>query len=342
MVISVASGDTGAVTVAPSSLSFAAQHYNTPQTVTVTPVNDTDAVDESVTITHTVSLEQHGGYAGETASLAVTVVDDSSTAPLAPTKPTVTAGGARVALTWTSGGDGGSAITRWQYVKKVGANAFETTWTDVPGSGASTTSYTVTGLSNGTAYRFKVRAVNVKGNGPASPESDSVTPVATAPLAPSQPTVTGGNARVALTWTSGGDGGSAITRWQYVKKVGANAFETTWTDIPSSGASTTSYTVTGLTNDTAYQFKVRAVNGVGNGPASPESNSVTPTATVPPAPTQPTVTGGNARVTLTWTSGGDGGSAITKWQYVKKVGTNAFETTWTDIPSSGVATPATP
>ena len=281
-----------------------------------------------------------GTSAASEASAAV--APSAAIVPPAPTKPGVTGGHASVALTWTSGGDGGSAITKWQYVKKVGSNNFETTWTDIPSSGASTTSYTVTGLTNGTAYRFKVRAVNSVGNGTASPASDAVTPTpaATAPLAPTKPGVTGGHASVALTWTSGGDGGSAITKWQYVKKVGSNNFETTWTDIPSSGASTTSYTVTGLTNGTAYRFKVRAVNSVGNGAASPASDAVipTPAATAPLAPTKPGVTGGHASVALTWTSGGDGGSAITKWQYVKKVGSNNFETTWTDIPSSGAST----
>ena len=273
-----------------------------------------------------------GTGAESPASTAVT----PATTPPAPTTLTGSAGNARVALTWTSGGDGGSAITQWQYVKKVGTNAFETTWTAIPNSGASTTSYTVTGLTNGTAYQFKVRAVNSVGTGAASPASAAVTP-ATTPPAPMKPTVTGGNASVALTWTSGGDGGSAITQWQYVKKVGANNFETTWTAIPSSGASTTSYTVTGLTNGTAYQFKVRAVNSVGTGAASSASAAVTP-ATTPPAPTTLTGSAGNARVALTWTSGGDGGSAITQWQYVKKVGASNFETTWSAIPSSGATT----
>ena len=41
-------------------------------------------------------------------------------------------------------------------------------WTDIAGSGAETTSHTVTGLTGGVQYTLAVRAVNVSGNGPAA------------------------------------------------------------------------------------------------------------------------------------------------------------------------------
>ena len=268
-----------------------------------------------------------------------TRVQVTVTPPLAPSKPSVAAGNAQVTLTWGSRGNGGSAITRWQYVKQVGETAFETAWTDVPDSDERTTTHTVTGLTNGTAYRFKVRAVNAVGNGVESPQSDAVTPVATAvtPPAPGKPAVAAGNQQVTLTWTPNGDGGSTITGWQYVKKVGENPFEDTWNDVPNSDESTTTHIVTGLTNGTAYRFKVRAVNAVGDGAESPQSDVVTPAAP-PPAPGKPAVAAGDEQVTLAWTFNGDGGSTITRWQYVKKVGENPFEDTWNDVPNSDEST----
>ena len=200
--------------------------------------------------------------------------------PSAPGKPTATAEDRRVALTWTSGGDGGSPVLEWQVSRKAGDGAWGA-WKAVPGSGPSTTSHTVTGLTNATSYRFRVRAVNAVGNGAASPASGAATPAlskASAPPAPGKPTVAAGVRSATLGWTSNGDGGSAITRWEYVKKTGAGAWETTWTAIAGGGPSTTSYTVTGLTNGTEYRFKVRAVNAVGNGAESSASDAVTPSA----------------------------------------------------------------
>ena len=112
------------------------------------------------------------------------VVSEPQAAPPAPSKPSATAGDGEVSLRWTSGGDGGSAITKWQYVKQEGGGEFETDWTDMPDSGPDTTSFTVTGLTNGADYRFKVRAVNTAGPGAASPASDAVTPAESVPALP--------------------------------------------------------------------------------------------------------------------------------------------------------------
>ena len=284
---------------------------------------------------------------GDGAESAESAEVTPSTTPAAPGKPTVSPGEQQVALTWTAGDNGGSAITGWKYLKEE-EGTWETNWTAVPNSGASTTAYTVTGLTGGTAYRFKVRAVNANGDGAESPESDVVTPpsvapvvTANAPPAPDQPAAEAGDEQVTLTWTSNGDGGSPITAWQVIMKAEGGFFPGTWTNMPGSGPDTTTHTVTGLTNGTAYQFRVRAVNGEGEGASSPSSAPVTPAAT-PPAPGgPPTRTGGPAaeagdgQVTLTWTSNGDGGSPITAWQIVKKAGAAAWETTWTDVPGSG-------
>ena len=54
-----------------------------------------------------------------------------------------------------------------------------------------------------------------------------------------------------------------------------------WTAVAGSGATTTSHVVTGLTNETAYEIELRAVNAFGAGPAS--STEVTPMADPMPA-----------------------------------------------------------
>ncbi len=74
--VAVASGDTGALTVDRSSLTFTTQNWATAQTVGVTAVAEsTDAVDESVDITHTPT---GGGYSAA-ATLRVAVSDAERT-----------------------------------------------------------------------------------------------------------------------------------------------------------------------------------------------------------------------------------------------------------------------
>ena len=125
---------------------------------------------------------------GDTVSVSLT--GPSTTTPTKPAKPTgftATAGNAKVDLSWTDPKD--SSITKYQYRQKEGAAAYGN-WTNIPNSapgGTNATSYTVTGLKNGTAYRFRIRAVNAAGNGVQSDVQGPVTPKATATV-PTVPT----------------------------------------------------------------------------------------------------------------------------------------------------------
>ena len=89
--VRVSSGDTGAVGVSTSSLTFTRTNYSRSQTVTVDGEQDPDASDESTT----VSLRASGGdYGGIEASVDVTVEDDDTPALVVnPSSLTVDEGG---------------------------------------------------------------------------------------------------------------------------------------------------------------------------------------------------------------------------------------------------------
>lgn len=88
--------------------------------------------------------------------------------PNAPTIGTATAGSGSASVTFTAPADvGGGAITGYSVVS---------TPSGIIGTGASSP-ITVSGLSNGTAYTFKVFATNAYGPSPLSAASNSVTPV---------------------------------------------------------------------------------------------------------------------------------------------------------------------
>ena len=112
-------------------------------------------------------------------------IQAAATKPAKPTGLSATAGDAQVALSWTDPSD--SSITSYQYQQKAGAAVWGS-WTTISGSGATTTSHTVTSLNNGTAYRFRIRAVNAQGN---SPESDVAGPATPSASDTTGPTVSG-------------------------------------------------------------------------------------------------------------------------------------------------------
>ena len=94
------------------------------------------------------------------------------------------------------------------------------------------------------------------------------------PAAPTSVTATGGNAQATVSWTAP----SVITQ------APITGYVVEWTpsggspSTVSTGSTSTSYTKTGLTNGTAYTFRVAAVNSVGTGAYSTASSAVTPAA----------------------------------------------------------------
>jgi uncharacterized repeat protein (TIGR02543 family) len=106
-----------------------------------------------------------------------------------------------------------------------------------------------------------------------SPQSVTVTRNGE-PNAPVISSVTAGNAQVTVVWSTPASNGSTITDYLIKYSLSADGTYTTFAD----GVSTaTSATVTGLTNGTAYYFKVAATNSVGTGSYSAASADATPT-----------------------------------------------------------------
>ena len=176
--------------------------------------------------------------------------------PSAPAMLSAVVGDGQVTLTWATG-PSILAVSNYQFQEDDSGQG----WEDIPRSDATTTSHTVTSLNNGQTYTYRVRAVNRAGPGRAS-DSVEATPIPP----PDQPvglTATPDANSVILNW-SAASADENITRYQFQGDGSGRG----WQDIPGSDASTTSYTVTGLTNGQSYRFRVRAVNPVGTGPAS--------------------------------------------------------------------------
>ena len=201
-------------------------------------------------------------------------------------------------------------------------------WTDIPGSVAATVSHTMAGLTNGIEYTFQIRALNESGAGPAS-DGASATPMPK-PLKPTGFAATAGDTQVRLGWANPND--SSITKYEF-QRSGSDGSFVGWADIPGSGPTTITYTFTGLTNTVEYTFQVRAVNVIGESPAS-DSRSATPMSSSPDKPTGLSADPGDTQVKLAWDDPDD--SSITKYQYQKTPSDDP--TAWIDVPGSGAAT----
>ena len=140
---------------------------------------------------------------------------------------------------------------------------------------------------------------------------------ASAPAAPAAPTATAGPGSATVSWTAPPANGSPITGYVITPFLNGVA------QSPQSfDASTTTRTLTGLTAGGTYRFTVAAVNAIGTGPASPQSNAVVPFA-VPGQPVITAAVAGDSAVTLTWTAPADGGSPITGYIVTPYIGAAA-------------------
>ncbi|MCX6409947.1 MAG: fibronectin type III domain-containing protein [Actinobacteria bacterium] len=129
---------------------------------------------------------------------------DAPTPPSAPTSLVAAAGDASASIAFTAGAANGQPITGYEYSLNEGA------WTAA--SPATTTSpVVISGLTNGTTYGVRLRALNSRGAGPTS-TSVNVTPVATAAASTSVPALAGRTTCDRLVCTTRGRVPSGATR----------------------------------------------------------------------------------------------------------------------------------
>jgi predicted phage tail protein len=216
------------------------------------------------------------------------------TAPGVPGGLTATPGNGRVSLSWTApAASGGAAISGYVIYQGTSPGG----GSPRPGAPVKGTSYTVTGLTNGTTYYFKVAAVNgaghqgkASGEVPATPvaATTSASPSASAsasatqtsgtgapgvPGAPARPTgltATAGNSQVSLSWTA-----VAGAANYHVYEGTSPTFHSA---SPVASTASTTAMVSGLTNGTTYYFVVTAMGASGRMSASSEVASAEPVA----------------------------------------------------------------
>ncbi len=185
-------------------------------------------------------------------------------APAAPTAlaASVTSSSA-INLSWT---DNSTNETGFAIERKTGATG---TYAQIATVGANVRTYSNTGLAANTNYYYRVRAVNGTVYSSYSNEANATTRPAT-PAAPSALAATAASSSVInLSWT---DNASNETGFAIERKTGATG---TYAQVATVGANIRTYANTGLVANTAYYYRVRAVNGTVYSSYSNEANAKT-------------------------------------------------------------------
>ena len=178
--------------------------------------------------------------------------------PLSGAQLPVTAGDKQVIVDWEAPSGGGS-VTKYLVDFKETSEP-DSAYKSFSEVASGTTVETVTGLTNGTSYAFRVTAVN--SGGAASSVSRAVTPTGTASR-PLNLSYAAGTGYVDVSFTAPeNNGGFNITNYSYSIDNGS-----TW--ITRSPQSTVSpLRINGLTDGTTYQIKLKAINPSGAGTES--------------------------------------------------------------------------
>jgi hypothetical protein len=237
--------------------------------------------------------------AGGTATGAMAAVSAPSaeqstpTAPGAPTGLTAAPGNGTATLTWAApSSDGGSPVDFYVIQGATSDDILE----KVGGHTA-----TLAGLTNGTAYSFRVHAQNAFGDGPAvtvqvTPTgSGSGTSSGTAPGAPTGLKTDYGDGTIALSWLPPRSAGSSPVTGYHVY-MGFSPSFTAAREFTTTG---TSFRLNDAENGSTYFIKVTAFSQAGEGPATPVT-SVIPDPHVTHSPTGLTARAGHGEVTLSW------------------------------------------
>ncbi len=220
------------------------------------------------------------------------------TVPGAPTALTATAASGQVSLSWAAPTSAGSAsITGYDVLRGTTSQgeAPAPVATDVSG-----TTFTDTGLTNGTTYYYEVEAANSVGASAPSNEASATPPTSGAvPGAPTALTATAASAQVTLGWAAPTSAGSApVTGYDVLRGTTAQGESSVPVATDVSG---TTFTDTGLTNGTTYYYEVEAVNAAGSSAPSNEASATPPS---PPPALAPTV------LTSSLSGGGQSGASL--------------------------------
>ncbi len=214
-------------------------------------------------------------------------------------------------------------------------------------------SQSITGLTNGTPYRVRVRAKNAIGDGDwARRTATPAVPVA--PSVPRNVTVTPGDGKLTMSWEAPASWGTWPAEAYFVQWKLSSAGATDWgfvmrdNEVVGIGADDTSFVFTGpqadgggdpytVTNGTAYDLRIQAISQKPGG-SNPDTDLLrsgwvtvsdkTPAADAPSVPRSVTVTPGDGKLTMSWEAPASWGTWPAEAYFVQWKLSSAGATDW--------------
>lgn len=259
-------------------------------------------------------------------SSATTLPD--TTPPTAPSGLMATAASStQINLSWTASTDN-VAVTGYQIQRCQGAGC--NTFAQIATPAGTGTSFIDTGLSPSVSYSYEIIATDAAGNLSSPSNVSSATTLAGPPAAPSGLLATAASAtQINLSWTNNATNQTGF-------KVERSADGVTFTQIGTTGATTTTYSDSPLAPVTIYYYRVRATNGAGDSAYTSVANATTLADTTPPtAPSNLTATAASStQINLAWTPSTDN-VGVTQYQIQRCLGAGC--TTFAQVGTSTTA-----
>lgn len=289
---------------------------------------DVNAVDYKDTAApYTYSLYNIGDYvinatpytskspksAGTSLSVSFNIFDDNKQPPKSP--PTLSAialSSSSIKLTWNDVSD--------ETYYKLERSLLETTgFTEIVRPSANTVTYTDIGLNPTTTYYYRIRATNNYGDSSYSNVASATTATSSIPKAPSSLVATANSPfQITLTWTDNSNEEQGV-------RIERKTSTTDFAEIGTASANAISYADATVSADTAYTYRVRAYNVMGNSNYSNEASATTPPLTgkypltsIPQLSSNPSA---SAKLYLDFD-----GEPVSKWGSYSNIVTPAYDT----------------
>ncbi len=277
--------------------------------------SDTATVSSGSTTTYRITSLAEGTqyyvrvYATRTGGADGAVSDsDSATTPLqAPAQVSGVSATAAdhesITVNWTAAARATGYVVEWDDDAAFGSSSTATI------SSGSTTTYQITALTEGTRYYVRVYATRTGAADGAVSASDSATTLLQTPA-----TVTGVSATadaydsVTVNWSAAARAAGYVVEWDDDSAFGSSDTATV------SGGSTTTYQITGLTENTQYHVRVYATRtGAADGAVSASDSATTILQAPAPVSGVGAAAADHESVTVNWTAAARATGYVVEW-----------------------------